>query len=258
MQMGQWRSGLTTAVMIGGLGTAAHAAPQIMPCSHCLITSGPATPAPLVSKQLPYELSFHSGRSVAGGQTDHFDKRFFGSGQEGFTLETSRRVTKRGYSLDRSGSAREKLSSGSMTLRYEGNVGGDDTLSAGFSGGFEKRRFALDLSNGHMVRSKSIGVEAGWQHGPSLRLSGGYRDDMGSGGRSTVVRGIELAEGAARTQRGPWVGLNFTPEGQAEGRTVSFGIKAQAMQLSSGDRLALGAPTAHDNRIGFTTSIRFR
>lgn len=206
----------------------------------------------------PYDLSFHSGTAATQSQGDYFAAHFFGATQDSLTIETSRRVIKRGYSPDRIGGAREKLSSGAVTLSYGAHIGNDDIISAGIGGSFEKRRFALDFSNGHMVRSKSVSVEATWRHGPSWQLSSGYRDDIGSSGRSTLFRGIELAQGAGRTQRGPWAGLSFTPAGQKEAHRISFGLTVQSMQLSSGDGLALGAGTAHDGRIGFTTSWRFR
>lgn len=260
MRIAALGSRLTGIAALGWIAAPAQAE-AFIPCSPCRIV-GQAAPfhaeRAASSRWRALELSFPQGASAAKGLTDHVAARFFGSGDDGFTIETRRRVAKRSYTLDRSGPAREKLSSGALLLHYDERIGDGDMLSLGLSGSFEKRRFALDLSDGHMSHSRSLGIEGGWSHGANWRLTAGYRADMGGTGRSELLRGIELAEGATRTQHGGWMAISFTPGAPGTERAVSFGIKAQAMLLSDRDRLALGAPAGHDNRIGFVASVRFR
>ncbi len=251
---------------LGGMASPALAAPMLIPCSHCVILGTTESGRPMrqrpkavqTSPRLGYDSSFHSGPAAAAGVSDRFASRLFGSAGDGFAIETSRRVVKRAISPDRTGGTREKLSSGSLLLHYDGHVGEDDMLSLGIGGSYEKRRFALDLSNGHMIRSRSVGVEGAWSHGTHWRLSAGYRDDMGGKSSSALARAIEMAEGAGRTQQGPWMAIAFTPGDAGKEPPVSFGLRMQAMHLSQSDRLALGATSRQDNRVAFTTSIRFR
>ena len=209
----------------------------------------------LAEEKRPYDDPFRYAHAAARGLTDSYSMRAFESAAHGFSVEAVRNIARRPASIDRAGTPRDKISSGTVTLRYDNRVTSGDTLSFGVTAALEKRRFALDFSDGHPTRSEAIGVEAAWNHGPAWRLAAGYRDDMGSGRSSGLLRGIELAEGAARSQQGPWIAITTSPGSPAH--DLSFGIKAQALHLSQNDAAALGTPQARDNRVALTAAFRF-
>lgn len=260
MRNGKQRSILAVVVTLGLASAPATASSTWIPCNRCRIPYL-LDPAERISPRLPaprpaVDLSFHSGTAATGRLIDSFASQMSGSPHDGFAIETSRLPAKHAYSPDRIGRTRERRSLSALLLHYDGHLGDDDILSFGLGGSYEKRRFALDLANGHMVRSKSVGIEGAWTHGAHCRVSAGYRDDMGGPSRSSLTRGIEITEGADRSQRGPWMAIGFTPGSAAGKRPVSFGIRMQAMRLSEGDRVAMGAPSRLDNRVALTASIK--
>lgn len=259
---------LSAFVSLGWIAAPAAGTPVLMSCANCMIpgstgfaatAGGDSTvhPRKIYAREIYGDL-FHAFSPAGKGSTTHVAEHVFGSALGGLTFSATRRVTKRSYARDRIGSQREKQSLAIVSLGYSSLVSDDDALSIGLNGSFEKRRFALDLSNGHMSRGKSVGIEGAWNHGPGWRLAAGYRSDMAHSGPSLLVRSIEIAESAARTQHGAWATIGFAPKAQTAERDLNFGIKMQMMQLSDRDRLALGATSPHDNRIALTTSMRFR
>nr|WP_047168269.1 hypothetical protein [Sphingomonas sp. Y57] len=249
-------------------GMPADAALPLMPCNGCQL---PATaprlangrgaldamiPAPHL--QPSYDDLFHAGHSAARGLTDRWATHVFAPGKSRFSIETVRRLARRSAGPEALGMRRDTLSMGSATLRYTAPLGSDDEVSLGLMAGMEKQRFAFDLSRGHHVRSEMLGLVANWSRGTPWRLETGYRFDFGSRNTSSLERGIELAEGAQRSQRGAWTALSYTIDGTDTPSSISFGVRAQAFRLTNDDRLALGATGRADNRLVFTTSFRFR
>lgn len=247
----------------------AGAASMLMPCDGCgalaptlhTVPSRKAMVEPnggLTIAPSSYDDLFRAGHAAARGLTDRWSARVFQAGDSGFSIETVRRVANRAAAPEAIGAHRDKLSAGSMTLRYATGIGAVDTLALGLAAGMEKRRFALDLARGHHVRSQSAGLVASWTHGSAWRLDGGYRADFGSRSATPLERGIQLVQGAARTQRGAWTALSYTIGAPDAARSLSFGLRAQAFRLTEGDRQALGAASRSDARIALTTSFRFR
>lgn len=246
------------------IGMPADAAPTLLPCAACAGSLPPARKAfvgphgPSSRTPLSYDALFGAGHVAAKGLDGRSSAHVFDADGSGFSIETVRRVASRPATVDTIGTRRDKLSAGSVTLRYATDLGTDDSVSFGMSAGMEKRRFALDLARGHHVRSESAGLVATWSHGSAWRLEGGYRADFGSRTASLLERGIELAEGAQRAQRGAWSALSHRIGKADAANSLSFGVRAQAMRLTEADRLSLGAPGHADRRIAFTTSFRFR
>jgi len=244
------------------IGTPAFAAPALIPCEGCALPPSLAQrPFATVRKRLttlPYEELFRAGHVAAKGLNDRWSAHLFQAGESGFSLETVRRIASRAARPETEGAPRDKLSSGSLTLRYTTGLGAADGLSLGLSAGMEKRRFALDLAGGHQVRGQSVGLVAIWSHGSAWRLESGYRADFGGRQASMLERGIELAEGAPRSQRGAWTALSYTMGQPDEAGSVSIGVRAHAVRMAETDRIAIGAPSRADSRIALTASFRFR
>lgn len=246
----------------------ANAALTLMPCSGCALpTSAPRladgrkTRKALIlpmRTQPSYDDLFHAGHSTALGLTDHSAAHIFTSDESPFSVETVRRIARRPAVPQAIGMRHDTLSMGAATLRYAVSAGPDDNVSLGLMAGMEKQRFAFDLSRGHHARSQTLGLVANWSHGTPWRFESGYRFDFGSRATPNLERGIELAEGAHRSQRGAWTALSYLVGGPGAATGLSFGMRAQAFRLTEDDRLALGAAGRADNRLVFTTSFRFR
>ncbi|QEH79142.1 hypothetical protein EIK56_13665 [Sphingomonas sp. C8-2] len=249
-------------------GMPAYAALTLMPCSGCQLPTLPPRLADsrkawkaLITpprSQPSYDDLFHAGHAAARGLTDRWAAHVFVPGASRFSIETVRRFARRSAGPEAIGMRRDTLSTGSATLRYALPLGPADSVSLGLMAGMEKQRFAFDLSRGHHVRSQMLGFVANWSHGTPWGLETGYRFDFGSRTTSSLERGIELAEGSQRSQRGAWTALSYTIERADAPTSLSFGVRAQAFRLTDDDRLAFGAAGRADNRLVFTTSFRFR
>lgn len=243
------------------IGAPMQAAPMVMPCDGCALPAPSRLPRPsrsLPHAAPPYDELFRAGHVAARGLDDRWAEHLFQADDSGFSIRTVRSLASRPAGPEVIGARRDRLSAGSMTVRYAADIGPGDSLSLGINAGMEKRRFALDLARGHHIRSQSIGLVASWTRGSAWRLESGYRADFGNLRATMLERGIELAEGAPRSQRGPWSALSYTIGRPGEAGSVSLGLRAQALRLAESDRLALGAPNRADNRIAFTTSFRLR
>lgn len=256
------QAGLGTALAAGAvmaLTPQVRAASPLMPCAACRLPPQRAALARYASSAAAGPASdelFRIGLPGRGLATS-VAAASLSSHRGGFMVEAVRRTARTAMSLDRVGTRREKLSVASVALRYETDLGDEDRVTFGIAGSLEKRRYALDLTGGHISTSRAAGLEAAWMHGPSWRMSAGYRVDTGSSRATGVVRQIELAEGATRSQRGPWMAIAFTPAADRD-HEMTFGAKLQSFTLSETDRLALGAATRTDNRAMLTASLHFR
>jgi len=246
-------------VMVTATGTPLHAS-TLVACHGCKISPRfhlSATSTVHEQRLLADEL-FRPEHSAAKGLIDQFTTRLLGSSKSGLSIEASRHSAKRGLAVERNGALRDKISVGALAIRLAEPIGDRDIVSIGFASTIEKRRFAFDLANGHMSHSRSLGVEAAWSHGQNWRLVAGYRDDLGNQRGPALERGIELAEGAVRSQAGPWAALSYTIGRPASATSMAFGIKAEALRIADRDRLAMGSPSRSDARIALTASLRFR
>jgi len=237
----------------------------LMPCDGCQLAQPHphffARSRPLVvarDSASSYEDLFHPEHSAAKGSTDRWVSHLFATDGGGFSIETVRRIRRRISAPEQIGARHDTLSAGGATFRYATAMGAGDSLSFGLVAGIEKRRFALDLTHGHHVRSQSVGLVADWVHGWAWQLESGYRFDFGSRSAPMLERGIELAEGAQRSQRGLWTNLSYRLGGGNATNSLSLGLRAQAFRLTRSDGLALGGASRTDNRLALTTTFRFR
>jgi hypothetical protein len=244
----------------------ANAALSIIPCAGCQLdrlAAGGRQDHPRQGRarerrmRLAYDPFLHSGQWTPAGLTSRSATRIFGAGDSPLTFEATRRIARRTAGPEPVGTYGDRVSMGFATLRYKALTAGDDALSFGLTAGMEKRRFAFDLADGHRARNESAGFDIAWSHGPGWRLRAGYRVDFGSRPSTVVERGIELAEGAALSQRGAWTAASYDVGRQGHASGLSLDLRAQRFRLTERDRLALGTPGRTDNRLSLGLSIKF-
>jgi hypothetical protein len=173
------------------------------------------------------------------------------------SLDAGRRYTRRGIWPDAAGQSRSRYSSWALGLHSRNESDALGTIMLGLAATMERRRFAIDLTDGRWSRSEAVRAEASWTGADRWRLTAGYRIANGDSRASGIRRSIELAQGATPSTHGFGLAIGFSPAGYSASRPLSFGLEAQRLDLSTTDAMALGNRTSGDNRLLATLAARF-
>jgi len=173
------------------------------------------------------------------------------------SLDAGRRYARRGIWPDAAGQSRSRYSSWALGLHYRDESDELGTIMLGLSAAMDRRRFAIDLTDGRWSRSEAVRAEASWTGADRWLLTAGYRIANGDSRASGIRRSIELAQGATPSTHGFRLAIGFSPAGFSASRPLSFGLEMQGLTLSTTDATAFGNRTSGDDRLLATLAAHF-
>ncbi|MDB5687363.1 MAG: hypothetical protein JWR77_1952 [Rhizorhabdus sp.] len=152
---------------------------------------------------------------------------------------------------------RQRLSSIVLGLRYDLDSGVADHLAFAVSQGQEKRRFDIDLTEGHWSSSHFVEARADWIHNRHWRLSAAWSASRGDGRLTGVQRSVQLVHGATASRSGFRLAADYSPAGFGARTPLSIGVLAGADRLSSADTASYGLQGRADSRLALDLRLRF-
>lgn len=152
---------------------------------------------------------------------------------------------------------RQRLSSVVLGLRYDLDAGDDDRLAFAVSRGQEKRRFDIDLTDGHWSNSRFVEARADWIHDRQWRLSAAWSSGRGDGRLTGVQRAVQLAHGATASRSGFRLAADYSPAGFGARTPLTIGLVAGADRLSGADAASYGLRNRADSRLALNLRLRF-
>jgi hypothetical protein len=112
------------------------------------------------------------------------------------SFDAGRRYARQGIWPDASDQSRPRYSSWALGLHYRDDIDDFGMIMLGLSSTMDRRRFAIDLTDGRWSRSEAVRAEASWLGADRWQLTAGYRianGDSSASGYAAASNWLKVA-----------------------------------------------------------------